>query len=55
MFIPEAEIVEVDVKLALQEFLGCSVAVLTWKLLERMENRILRRSILQSARTIYAP
>jgi uncharacterized protein len=51
---PGAEVDYLDLKLELEDLLGCSVDLLTHESVERMENWILCRSILECVRTIYA-
>jgi predicted nucleotidyltransferase len=49
-----AEVDHLDLQLELEELLGRSVDLLTRESVKRMENWILRRSILECVRTIYA-
>jgi uncharacterized protein len=49
-----AEVDHLDLKLELEDLLGRSVDLLTRESVERMKNWILRRSILECVRTIYA-
>jgi predicted nucleotidyltransferase len=44
----------IDMALELEDLLGCRVDLLDRASVENMENWILRRSILESVRTIYA-
>ena len=53
-FQPGTEVDDLDLKLELEDLLGCSVDLLTRESVERMENWILRQSILECVRTIYA-
>ena len=51
---PGADVDYLDLKLELEDLLGRSVDLLTRESVERMENWILRRSILECVRTVYA-